>query len=385
MKKILVLVSILVITLLVPTATPAMANVVGPNVIDTTWQKTTNGPVESTFGSTAYGCDDPFWQWTSDVWDGPNPNPDGIQIPDYTADFWAMWQNKAPQPWVETTHEWFKTTLTLPCTAQLTQDIKLISKGEDSDMLTINDSLYVYVNGQYAASGGTAKDPWVYSQLPPGTILPSDFVAATPSYTNSPYWEPASDTGWYIDGGLTLPQSLFHPGDNEICILVEEMDIWGGLGHLVFANVQYELPDVVWITPQEGSEIIIKYGCGANVPIKFQLKTQSGTLINAMQNIYLTVTGPSFSRTWQSGKGFGKLMFCKGTYMASICQDKKRSLKDGQYTAAVYDGCSDILLGTITFTISSEFQNGCFHKRHGFIHWGKDNFHIFFKGKHNCR
>lgn len=218
-------------------ALPASAN--GTTVttyLDPSWEKTTNYSLDATIAATPYAFDDAYWNYTSTVWDGPQQNGKGITIPGWVAnDFWAYWPFHGIY-----THYWFKTELEV-C-GPLLVGVKLVNK-YDHSMLSINDDLYVFVNGEYAASGGTAP---AAGHTPPY----ADFVTASRGAST-----PTETDRWYINGGLSLPKSLFNPGLNTISILTEEFAGWGGMGHLVF-EVTYYNANLGAVTPETAYNLV---------------------------------------------------------------------------------------------------------------------------------
>ncbi|OGP66947.1 MAG: hypothetical protein A2170_13565 [Deltaproteobacteria bacterium RBG_13_53_10] len=78
-----------------------------------------------------------------------------------------------------------------------------------------------------------------------------------------------------------------------------------------------------------------------------------------MQYIYLAVHEGGFAdpsgntvAQWKLGNSVRHLRFSKGDgqYIANF-QTQKMHLEDGVYTAAVHDGCTDEVLGTIEFEL----------------------------------
>jgi hypothetical protein len=157
LKKLLIvsLVLILAIALVIPMAGVSLASSgTAVTIPDLVWQKTVNSSVDATLGSTSHGYNDSYWTWTSNVWDGPNINPNATLIDGYAGhenDFWAYWQYEGSY-----THKWFKTTVNID-KAHLV-GVRLVSKWRGLN-LTINDNLYVYVNGTKVAWGGHPINP----------------------------------------------------------------------------------------------------------------------------------------------------------------------------------------------------------------------------------
>jgi hypothetical protein len=215
-------------------ALPASAN--GTTVttyFDPSWQKTTNGYVDTTLASTAKPVTDAYWSWTANVWDGPALDVLGNPFILPAADYWAKWPHNSADWSGNYTHFWFKTDVNI-LSSQLVS-VKLVDKYNHS-ILSINDDLYVFVNGNMAASGGTAGVPWVNNMLPGHPAPPAGFVPAFDPY--SPSGPPG--TLWYINGRLPVPNSFFINGLNSVAVLTEEFAGGGGLSHPVF-EVTYNL------------------------------------------------------------------------------------------------------------------------------------------------
>lgn len=82
----------------------------------------------------------------------------------------------------------------------------------DTDLIPINDNLYVYLNGVLVFIGGTN-----YGALNSGMNGTSQIANET--------------DGWYIPNGITL--TGFQAGINTVDIIVEERARWGGIGYLM--------------------------------------------------------------------------------------------------------------------------------------------------------
>ncbi len=74
---------IIVVVLLMPMHM-AVAQTV--DIVDPPWEKSSNTRFDSTAAETL-PPDDPFWQYTADVWNGPDTSNEGVPIPQ--PDFWA--------------------------------------------------------------------------------------------------------------------------------------------------------------------------------------------------------------------------------------------------------------------------------------------------------
>ena len=139
--------------------------------------------------------------------------------------------------YVDFTHRWFHTTVNIP-SGWIVTAVDLVYK-HNGNILPINDDLYVYVDGTYCAAGGTAKQV-IFNppQTPPDPTPYGTFTDAV-----GVDFDTAPETGWYMNGGLSLPASLFTTGNHEIHVLAEEFDASGGLGHMVF-KVTYGVPEI---------------------------------------------------------------------------------------------------------------------------------------------
>jgi len=229
MKKFLfaLLALVLAIGLAIPMAGVAAAPITVTTYLDPAWEKTTNGYVDTTLVSTAKPVTDAYWSWTADVWNGPALDVLGNPFILPAADYWAKWPHNSADWSGNYTHFWFKTDVNIS-SSQLVS-VKLVDKYNHS-ILSINDDLYVFVNGSMAASGGTAGVSWVNNMLPGHPTPPTGFVPAFDPY--SPSGPPG--TLWYINGGLPVPNSVFTNGLNSVAVLTEDFAGGGGLSHPVF-------------------------------------------------------------------------------------------------------------------------------------------------------
>jgi hypothetical protein len=240
----IVLTAVLVLSLGLVFATPAGANpgtaTFGDDPSD--WKKTENRITSATteLGSAAAWDDTAWGDWVTPAWDGPSSGIHGDTISYWVAnDTWVMWSNGGDN-WVDHTDQWFRTSIDIPYDWIVTS-AKLVYK-YNNNIIPVNDDLYVYVDDEYVAAGGTAGVGWVQGYLPMGVTPPPDptygsntFVAAIDPYS----YAIAPETGWYLNGGLDLPPELFSPGSHDLHVLGEEFDISGGLGHLII-QVEYE-------------------------------------------------------------------------------------------------------------------------------------------------
>lgn len=200
--------------------------------LDSTWMKTTNQFSGIVRGYPYIPVTDGYWQWTSTVWDGLQQNDatPPITIPNWVSgDFWAKWNYQGSFP--AHVQQWFKTTLNMPaCTDSPLTEVLLVNKynPESGPILSINDGIYVWVNGVMARAGGNGRLGY-YT----GDTLPAWASMYTPSIRMPGY--AAAETDYQlIPGGLPLPPSLFQVGDNQIHVLTDDIAAWGGLGHPVF-------------------------------------------------------------------------------------------------------------------------------------------------------
>jgi hypothetical protein len=138
----------------------------------------------------------------------------------------------------------------------------------------------------------------------------------------------------------------------------------GPMGLLFLLDLDYEVPDVMWQPPVTNDAFELKDG--TTLPLKFKLYMQDGTLITSMQNVYMMVHGPSDGGLgpgivrWDLGDGVDSLRFdyCEYYYIANF-QTRNYGLTDGAtYTAVVHDGCTDEILGTIAFAVSTSSGTG---------------------------
>lgn len=191
------------------------------------WMKTTNQAAASaTRGVAAKPITDPFWTWTSTVWDGPSTNGNGVSIPGFVpGDFWAKWPFSGG-----VVQQWFKTTVDLPaCTAALLGEVRLVNKynPDSGPILSINDDLFVWVNGAPAAAGGNAAS---------GSLDPS--WSGKFSASSQAAGQAVETDYWRIVNGIVLPPAQFQAGSNQINVLTDDIAGWGGLGHVVFKVTQ---------------------------------------------------------------------------------------------------------------------------------------------------
>src|SRR5262249_50372834 len=140
--------------------------------------------------------------YAGNVWDNGvntpvnnrNLVPAGVQ--------WASWPQLHS---LDVRH--FKATFTFPAGLDPTStQLTLYDPYYASDVIPINDNIYVFVNGVQEFNGGLSYG------------MPRD---------GSNYFE---TDGWYIPSGATL--NSFHSGTNTIDVITEEVNQWGGLGYL---------------------------------------------------------------------------------------------------------------------------------------------------------
>jgi murein DD-endopeptidase MepM/ murein hydrolase activator NlpD len=121
---------------------------------------------------------------------------------------WASWQQKYT---VDIRR--LKGTFIFPANLDpATTEGVLFDPFYDTDLIPINDNLYVYLNGVLVFTGGTN-----YGALNGG-------MNGTSQIANEA-------DGWYIPNGITL--TGFQAGTNTVDIVVEERATWGGIGYLM--------------------------------------------------------------------------------------------------------------------------------------------------------
>ena len=121
---------------------------------------------------------------------------------------WASWQQKYSS---DLRH--FKATFTFPANLDpLTVQGFLFDSFYTTDIVPINDNLYVYLNGTQVFSGGTS-------------------AGAVNGGTNGTSALANETDGWYIPNAISL--SGFQSGQNTIDIVTQEINNWGGLGYLM--------------------------------------------------------------------------------------------------------------------------------------------------------
>ena len=130
----------------------------------------------------------------------------GLSLPTYPDNVWdqvtrAYWIQRNP---VDIRH--FKATFTIPSAISPSVSAVLFDPYYSTDIVPINDNIYVYVNGVLKFTGGTNYPV----RLATGNVPETD--------------------GWYIPGGIMLDG--FQTGQNVIDILTEERQNWGALGYL---------------------------------------------------------------------------------------------------------------------------------------------------------
>ncbi len=202
-------------------------------VFDPAWMKTTSQwNADLVLGVAAKYATDPSLTWTSAVWDGPQQNGNGIAIPNCVPnDFWAKWPFTSGI-WGQT-QQLFKTTLDLPaCSAALLSEVRLVNKYNPASgpILSINDDLYVWVNGAAAAAGGSGPAS--------GRTVHSSWDGKFSVASHPPDSNAVETDYWRIVNGLQLPTALFQAGSNQISVLTDDIAAWGGLGHVVFKVTQ---------------------------------------------------------------------------------------------------------------------------------------------------
>lgn len=213
----------------------------------------------------------------------------------------------------------------------------------------------------YNASGsvGVAADNygWLYLNGDPSILGPKD---AEWGYNFRP---DDQNTGSISAPSLECENVLAARVENGA--KVSGTDGHGPMGLLFLLDLDYEIPDAVWQPPITNSDFALKDG--TTLPLKFKLYQQGGTSpIDSMQDVYLTVYGPSDgglgpeTETWNLGDGIESLRWNddEDYYIANF-QTRNYTLVDGAtYTAVVHDGCTDDMLGNISFVLSTSTGTG---------------------------
>lgn len=185
--------------------------------LSATWQKTANwaaGDPQYLLTSTrvpAYQINDPYWQWTVNVWDGPSWSPVTGQ---YSPNPWAFWWQYSTL-----TQYWFRAAVYAPPDVQ---EIYLLNPYNQGFAVPINDSITIYVNGEYFTSRGSSM----------GSIYPDN-----EHYYNVP------ETGWSVKPIDVSAAAWVRGAWNDVWILAEETCYNGGLGYL-----EFRVPPVVSAT-----------------------------------------------------------------------------------------------------------------------------------------
>ncbi len=134
------------------------------------------------------------------------------------------------------------------------------------------------------------------------------------------------------------------------------------VGLIYNAVLNYTVPNVIWRPPLYTGRKVLKNG--STLPIKFQLKTDTGTILKTPQEINVTITGPTGEIVGFSyGRGLG---FARGNgqYIA-VFHSKNYSLLAGvNYAINVVDSCSGTVLGTLSFQVNQPPGSHGNHGRH---------------------
>lgn len=133
----------------------------------------------------------------------------------------------------------------------------------------------------------------------------------------------------------------------------------GPTGVIFSITLDYEIPRVMW-KPPITNPASFHLKDGTSLPLKFNLLDTSGTLITEPKNVYLAVyrgmsEGGELIEDWHLGEGIDNLQFGNSNYIA-IFKTKSHDLLVGEshkYTAFVQDGCTGLVLGSISFQISN--------------------------------
>lgn len=144
----------------------------------------------------------------SAVWDNGAATPEINRRSVPTGYQWASWQQRHS---VDLRR--FKGVFILPDGVDpSTTEGVLFDPFYAADIVPVNDNVYVYVNGQRQLAAGT------------------NYGARNGGYAGRSAVANETD-GWYIPGGIVL--SGLRAGVNTIDLIVEERNVWGGLGYLM--------------------------------------------------------------------------------------------------------------------------------------------------------
>ncbi len=150
----------------------------------------------------------------TDVWDNGTFTPLANKNATPPGSEWASWPQTNP---IDVRH--FRATFefsTVMAPSTITGNLR--SPYYSSDLVPINDNLYIFVSGVLKFTGGTS------------------YGATNGGLSGSSLVSNETD-GWYVPGGI--PVSGFLSGINAIDIIVEERAAWGGLGRL---ELRLDLP-----------------------------------------------------------------------------------------------------------------------------------------------
>ncbi len=135
----------------------------------------------------------------------------------------------------------------------------------------------------------------------------------------------------------------------------------GPTGVIFSITLEYEIPNVMWKPPITNSQSFYLKD-GTSLPLKFQLFANNGTLITEPKNVSLAVhremgEGGELIEDWHLGEGIDNMRFdsSESNYIA-VFKTKSYDLLVGEsykYTAFVQDGCTGLVLGSVSFKISN--------------------------------
>ncbi len=224
---------------------------------------------------------------------------------------------------------WFQGEMTLPCTAYNISATVLQATSDNAEEF--------YLNGVLVGSDGEVQGPFI------------------------------DDSEWNTIINYSIsPQ----PGVNTLDFIVRNYAMPGGgptsnpTGLIYRTTVDYEVPDVVWQPPLTNADFALQDG--TTLPLKFELYLQNGTLITDMQDVYLTVYGPSNGgpgteiEKWILGDGVGALRFNddQDQYIANFQTRSYNLASVATYTAVVHDSCTGDILGSFAFDLDASKGTG---------------------------
>lgn len=199
-------------------------------------------------------------------------------------------------------------------------------------------------------------------------VLPDEYILdiTQPGEPDSVIKSYKADLGGLAGSALTvLASGFFAPEDNQdgapFALIVVFAD--GSVIELPeFMDVEY--PDVIWRPPMTNHNFSLKIG--RTLPIKFKL-AENGDIIEDIQDVYLMVHGPSTDDDlgegigmWEIGYGRDALRFdeYESQYIANFRTREFDLVPEEMYTAVVYDGETDDIMGTYAFPVRAHPGGG---------------------------